>query len=378
MKAYKTEIHPTEEQRRHIEQTFSACRYVFNQYIAANQKAHEAGEKFISGYTFSKYLNNGFRVEHPECSWLREVSSKALKFSIMNAEKAFKRFFRTKRGFPNFKSKKAPRQSYSLISDPGVVRAERHRIYLPMLKWVRLKEFGYIPSGAIISSASVSYEAGRYYVSALVKTTAAEPASPNNEGVGVDLGIKSFAVTSQGEVFENINKARSAKRAERRVRREQRKVSRKVHKGEATERRANLRKQVHKLRVAHKRVRNIRTDYIKKVAAALVKAKPKYIVLEDLNISGMMKNRHLSKAIQKQCFFTFREVLTTMCEAAGVAMIIADRFFASSKICSSCGQKHARLRLKDRTFNCPSCGFSIDRDLNAAVNLKNYGAPLVS
>ena len=102
MKAYKTEVHPTEEQRRHIEQTFSACRYVFNQYIAANQKAHEAGEKFISGYTFSKYLNNGFRVEHPECSWLREVSSKALKFSIMNAENAFKRFFRTKRGFPNF------------------------------------------------------------------------------------------------------------------------------------------------------------------------------------------------------------------------------------------------------------------------------------
>ena len=378
MKAYKTEINPTEEQKCHIDQTFGSCRYVYNQYIAANQKAHKAGEKFITGYTFSKYLNNEFRVENPGCGWLLEVSSKALKASIMNAEKAFKNFFRTKQRFPKFKSKKDGRQSYTIVSNPGTIRAERHRVFLPKLKWVRLKEYGYIPSGVVISSVSVSFEAGRYYVSALVDEELSAPTELHDDGMGVDLGLKSFAVTSHGEVFENINKTRLVKRAERRIRKEQRRVSRKIHKGEATKRRANLRKQICKLRVAHKRVKNIRNDYIKKVASTLVKAKPKYIVLEDLNVAGMMKNRHLSKAIQKQSFYTFRTVLTAMCEVAGIAMIIADRFFASSKLCSACGVKHAGLRLSDRTFSCPSCGFTMDRDLNAAVNLKNYGAPLVS
>ena len=387
-KAYKIEINPTDEQKSKIHRTIGVSRFVYNFYIAYNKEIYEREGKFVSGMDFSKWLNNEYIPNNQEMKWIKEVSSKATKQAIMNGDKAFRNFFKKAKGFPRFKKKKNQDvKAYFPKNNKTDWTIERHRVKIPTLGWVRLKEFGYIPINSIVKSGTVSQKADRYYVSILVEETDIEISNSNigmkifnnnNEGIGIDLGIKEFAVCSDGIKFKNINKTSTVKKVEKKLKREQRKLSRKyeslktrnknIREGRATSQ--NIQKQVIKVQKLHQRLRNIRTDYINKTVFSIVKQKPSYITIEDLAVSNMMKNKHLSKAIASQKFFEFKVKLISKCKQNNIELRIVDRFYPSSKTCSQCGKIKKDLKLSDRIYKC-DCGFTIDRDLNASINLKN-------
>ncbi|PWX51144.1 transposase [Clostridium perfringens] len=378
-RAYKIEINPTDDQKSKIHQTIGVSRFIYNFYIAHNKEIYEKEGKFVSGMDFSKWLNNEYIPNNQDKKWIKEVSSKATKQAIMNGDKAFKDFFKKAKGFPRFKKKKNQDvKAYFPKNNKTDWTLERHRVKIPTLGWVRLKEFGYIPKNSVVKSGTVSQKADRYYVSILVEETYIKISNPNNEGLGIDLGIKEFAICSNGNKFKNINKTSTVKKIEKKLKREQRKLSRKyeslkirnknIKEGRAT--RQNIQKQVVKVQRLHQRLANIRTDYINKTVFSIVKRKPSYITIEDLAVSNMMKNKHLSKAISSQKFFEFKTKLMSKCKQNNIELRIVDRFYPSSKTCSNCGKIKKDLKLSDRIYKC-DCGFTIDRDLNASINLKN-------
>ena len=329
---------------------------------------------------FQKWLNNIYLKENPEYLWIKEVSSKSVKQSIMNADKAFKRFFKKQSGFPRFKKKnRSDVKMYFVRNNPNDCFCERHRINIPTLGWIRLKEKGYIPTskqGYRIKSGTVSRKAGRYYVSVLIDMPDTEKPQLNTFGLGIDLGIKEFAVMSNGIVKKNINKTAKLRKLEKQLKREQRCLSRKYEdvkkrnkkKGEAT--RQNIQKQLLRVQKLHQRIDNIRTDYMNKTIAEIVKTKPSYITIEDLNVKGMMKNRHLAKAVASQKFYEFRIKLETKCKETGIELRIVDRWYPSSKLCHKCGSLKKDLKLSDRKYIC-KCGYHADRDFNASLNLRD-------
>jgi putative transposase len=239
---------------------------------------------------------------------------------------------------------------------------------------VRIKEKGYIPTtkdGWKVKSGTISVRAGRYYISAVVEIPNSGIDNNINDGIGIDLGIKSLAVVSNGKTYANINKSAKMKKMERRLRREQRRLSRKhlkSKKGESTQK--NIQKQRLKVQKLYHRIDNIRTDYINKTIAEIVKTKPSFIAIEDLNVSAMMKNRHLSKAVASQKFYEFRVKLEIKCKANAIELRIVDRWYASSKICHCCGRIKHDLKLSDRIYRC-ECGYISDRDYNASLNLRD-------
>ena len=341
------------------------------------KERYEHGEKFQSAMDFSKWLNNEYLSQHTDYLWIKEVSSKSIKQSITNAYSAYQRFFKKQSNFPKFKKKgKSDVKMYFVKTDAkAVIYCERHRIKIPTIGWVRLKEKGYIPttkSGLVIKSGTVAEKAGRYYVSVLVDVPQKEVEKPTNQGMGIDLGIKDLAICSDGNTYNNINTTQEIKRLEKKLKREQRSLSRMYEnkkKGGATQSK-NIQKQKRKVQKIYRRLDNIRTDYINKVIAKIVKTKPSYITIEDLNISGMMKNRHLSKALSQQKLYEFRTKLTNKCHQNNIELRIVDRWFPSSKICNCCGNVKKDLKLSDRTYIC-TCGYVADRDYNASLNLRD-------
>ena len=376
LKSFKTEINPTEEQKARIRRTIGTCRYVYNFYLGHNKALHDNGEKFMTGKDFSLWLNNEYIPNNPDKTWIREVYSKAVKKSIEDGCTAFTRFFKHQSDFPKFKKKgKSDVKMYFVRNNPKDCQCERHRLKIPTLGWIRIKEKGYIPTtkdGYMIRSGTVSVKAGRFYVSVLVEIPDINIDNNSNEGIGIDLGLKDFAIVSNGKTYRNINKSAGLKKLEKQLIREQRSLSRKyenLKKGESTQR-ANIQKQKLKVQKLHHKMDNIRTDYINKTIAEIVKTKPSYITIEDLNVKGMMKNRCLSKAVASQKFYEFRTRLKAKCDENGIELRVADRFYPSSKTCHHCGSVKKNLKLSDRIYRC-ECGYVADRDLNAALNLKD-------
>ena len=376
LRSFRTEINPTSEQKAKINKTIGTCRYVYNFYLDYNKSLHDKGEKFMTGKSFSVWLNNEYIPNNPDKIWIKEVSSKAVKKSIENGCTAFTRFFKHQSGFPKFKKKgKSDAKMYFVKNNPKDCACERHRLNIPTLGWVRLKEKGYIPTtkdGWKIKSGTVSVRAGRYYVSVLVEMPDVKVTPNGGEGIGIDLGLKDFAIVSSGKTYGNINKSARIRKLEKQLRRAQRCLSRKYEefkKGESTQR-ANIQKQRLKVQKLHQRLDNIRTDYVNKVIAETVKTKPSYIAIEDLNVSGMMKNRHLSKAIASQKFYEFRAKLKVKCGDNGIELRIVDRWYPSSKMCHCCGHVSKELKLSDRIYRC-ACGYVADRDFNASLNLRD-------
>ena len=336
----------------------------------------------MSGKRFSVWLNQEYLPNHPEYAWIKEVSSKSVKKSMENACSAFTRFFKGQSGFPNFKKKgKSDVKMYFVKTDAKtVIPCERHRIKIPTVGWVRLKEKGYIPitkQGYVIKSGTVSCKAGRYYVSVLMDIPDTEKSELKEFGLGIDLGVKEFAVVSNGIVKKNINKTTKVKRLEKQLKREQRCLSRKYEnlkkrnqkrKGEAT--RNNIQKQVLKVQKLHHRIEKIRTNYINQCVNEIVKTKPSYITIEDLNVKGMMRNRHLSKAVASQKFYEFRRKLEGKGKELGIEFRMVDRWYPSSKLCHNCGRIKKDLKLSDREYRC-ECGYRADRDYNASLNLRD-------
>ena len=376
LKSFKTEINPTPEQKIRIHKTIGTCRYVYNFYLCHNKALHDNGEKFMTGKDFSLWLNNKYIPDNPDKTWIREVYSKAVKKSIEDGCAAFTRFFKHQSDFPKFKKKgKSDVKMYFVRNNPKDCQCERHRLKIPTLGWIRIKEKGYIPTtkdGYMIRSGTVSVKAGRFYVSVLVEIPDVNINNNLNEGIGIDLGLKDFAIISNGKTYRNINKSTGLKKLEKQLIREQRSLSRKyesLKKGESTQR-ANIQKQKLKVQKLHHKMDNIRTDHINKTIAEIVKTKPSYITIEDLNVKGMMKNRCLSKAVASQKFYEFRTRLKAKCDENGIELRVADRFYPSSKTCHHCGSVRKNLKLSDRIYRC-ECGYVADRDLNAALNLKD-------
>ena len=376
LKSFKTEINPTDEQKVKIRKTIGTCRFIYNFYLAHNKELHKSDKKFMSSSQFRVWLNNEFLPSHPEYSWIKEAYSKSVTQAVNNGQTAFENFFNHKRAFPEFKKKgRSDVKMYFVRNNPKDCLCERHRIKIPSLGWVRIKEKGYIPTtknGYVIKSGHVSIKADRYYVSVLIEIPDKRIASNSSEGIGIDLGLKDFAIVSNGKTYKNINKSAKLRKLEKKLIREQRSLSRKyenLKKGGSTQKR-NIQKQRLKIQKLHHRIDNIRTDYINKIIAEIVKTKPSYITIEDLNVSGMMKNKHLSKAVASQKFYEFKTKLEAKCKENGIELRIVDRWFPSSKTCHCCKSIKKDLKLSDRIFRC-DCGYIEDRDFNAALNLRD-------
>lgn len=378
MRTYKTEIELNSEQEEKFIKTIGTCRFIYNLFLQKNKELYEKNKdtdlpKYMNNYEFSKWLNNDFIPSNPEFSWIKEVSTKSVRHSIDNANNSFMRFFKGKTRFPRFKKKgKNECGMYFVRTDANTkIKCERHRIKIPTLGWCKLKEFGYIPTDKIIKSGTITKQAGRFYVSVLVDEEVKIQEHNKNEGLGIDLGVKDFAVLSDNTKYKTLKQ----KKLNKKLLREQRKLSRKYEikkknkKGESTNYK-NIEKQKLRVQKIYQRISNTRNDYQNKIINEIVKREPSFITIEDLNVRGMMKNRHLSKAIANQGFNQFIKKLTYKCFLNGIELRQVDRFYASSKTCCKCGMVKNDLKLSDRVYKC-ECGNIIDRDYNASINLKN-------
>ena len=291
----------------------------------------------------------------------------------MNGDKAFKSFFKGLSKFPRFKKKKDIVGIYFPKNNNTDFTLERHRIKVPTIGFVRFKEFGYIPLNSKIKSGTITKDADKYFISVLVEEESKKiTKANNNEGLGIDLGLKDFATISNKQVFKNINKSIKIKNLEKSLKRQQKSLSKKLEnkKRKRGETANNIQKNILRVQRLHRRLRNIRIEYVKHCVNSLVKLSPKFITIEDLNVKGMLKNRHLSKAISKQNFYYFRLFLTQQCNKNNIELRVVDRWFPSSKTCNCCGQIKTDLKLKDRVYKC-DCGYIEDRDLNASYNLRD-------
>ena len=391
LKAFKTEIAPTRKQKGEIVCSIGIARFLYNQYIAYNKKLHKMYQRglldsrqkhFATAKDFDKYVNHNLKIKLP---WIDKCGSKARKKALVNAENAFKRFFDGLAGFPRFKKKSNQDvKLYFPKNNKGDWRIWRHKLMIPTLKQVRLKESGYLPVGAKVINGIVSCKAGRFYVSVVIDIDEKSKYNKDLEayyhittdGIGIDVDVKDLAIVSNGNTFKNINKSSKVKRLEKRLRREQRRLSRKYEfrkkKGGITATAsANIDKQKLKVQKIHHRIDTIREDYENKVVHEIVKQKPRFITMEDLNVKGMMKNKHLAKAVAAQRFNLILTKLKRKAQIIGIEFRTVDRFYPSSKTCHTCGHTNKGLKLKDRVYICPKCGYTEDRDFNAALNLRD-------
>ena len=385
LKGYKTEILPTEEQVHRIFRSISICRWLYNEYITKNRRLYKLYQRgcldenqkhFMSAMDFDKFVNNNLK-NREGFAWINECGSKARKRAIVNAETAFKNFFKEKADFPRFKKKKDQSvKIYFPKNNKWDWTVKRHWVQVPTIGKVRFKEFGYLPIGATVKSGTVSQKAGRFYVSVIIDMPALQYTEPYGEPLGIDLGLKDFVILSDGMKYNNINKTAAIRKLKKKLKREQRRLSRKLEnkrkRGEKSATYfANISKNVLKVQKLYHRLSSIRTDYVNQIINSIVKREPSYIVIENLNVKDMMKNRHLARAVAECKFYEFRAKLTAKCREHGIELRIANRFYPSSKTCHECGYIKRDLKLSDRIYICPECGNTIDRDYQAALNLRD-------
>jgi putative transposase len=370
LRAYKTELDPNDHQRTAFVRHAGACRFVYNWALVDRKRRYEEDHLSTNLYEQKRRFN---ALKHEQFPWLAEVASRPIEQTFMNVDRAFQNFFRRVKagqtpGYPRFKSRKRGLGAFTMRD----VRIEPRRIKLPRIGWVRLKEDGYLPVvGVKVLSANVSERAHRWYVSLQVEQEVTEPTTATGKPIGVDLGIKTLATCSSGKVFEN---PRVLVGRERQLKRLQRQLSRRV-KG------SNRRKEsAARIATLHAKIARTRSHAMHQVTHYLTAiAKPSVVVIEDLNVAGMLRNHSLAKAISDASFAEFRRQLTYKAAWHGVGVLVADRWYPSSKTCSECGAVKASLSLSERTFVCEFCGAMIDRDLNAAVNLSRLaGKPSAS
>lgn len=365
MKAYKTELNPNNVQVSVMLQHCGAARWAYNWGLEQIKQALATGGKIPGSFDLSKCLNA--LKSTPTLPWGYTVSKCAFEGALHNLDTAIKNWRSSKYGarkgrkvnFPHFKSKK---KGIGTCRFTGAIRVFNNSIQLPRVGKIRLKEHDYLPVGAQVKQATISERAGHWFVSVLVDTPKPAPVVTTGEVIGIDVGIKTLATCSNGMTFANP-KALGARTKQ--LSRWQRRMNRRV---KGSRNRAKAKLQVAK---CHKRIADTRLDAHNKAARTIVNLRPSAIVLEDLNVAGMVKNQHVAKALSDAAVGQFSRIITYMAEDVGIQVIKANRFFASSKTCSCCGWKKDNLTLADRTFVCEQCGNILDRDLNAALNLKN-------
>lgn len=377
IKSYKIRIYPTKEQEQKLWQHIVACRYIWNYMLDYQQKLYEAGEKHLSGFSMIKLLtplkNDG---EH---EWLYEVSNTSLQVICQDLAEAYTRFFKNNSGFPKFKSKKRAKAAFPASAEEFYLK-NNSLLNIQKVGKVRYKTDFDLPIGrntVKFKNVRVSNVNDKWMVSFGLECESQAP-ELTDISMGIDLGVKNLATAEfNGEqhVFHNVNKSKQMKLLKQRLKHTQRSISRKYEQnkqGNKFVKTNNIIKEEEKLRKIHVRIANIRKNYLHQITHNLVSMRPKRVVMEDLNVTGMMKNRHLSRSIGEQCFYEFIRQMSYKCEWNGIEFVQVDRFYPSSKTCSCCGNIKKDLKLSDRTYVCNECGVVIDRDYNAAVNLSRY------
>ena len=388
LKTLRVMLIPNDKQRTRLFQFAGSARYAYNWALEQEQKNYESGENFISDYELRKRFTQ-FKNE-PENRWLYTISNNVCKQAIKDAVDAYRKFFKKQVQHPKYKSRKRSRPSF--YADPLKIKFTSTHVKLENIarsrkknrqyaNWFRLAEHERIPIDAKYSNPHISFDGLNWFLTVGIEFYAHEHATKTNDGIGIDLGIKKLAICSSGHIYRNINKTSRVRRLKKKRRRLQCKISRKYEKnkkGESYKKTRNIIKSEKQLlRVTHK-LTDIRTNYIYQVTTEIIKREPSFIVMEDLNVSGMMKNKHLAKAVQEQKLSEFYRIMQYKCEWNGIELITADRFYASSKICSHCGKVKKDLKLSDRTYHCEHCGAVTDRDLNASMNLYQYGKLIIT
>ena len=375
-KALKIELKLTVAQKIKVCQTIGTERFIYNEYIKYNQEQYKLGNKFVSANDFSKYINNIYLPNNPDKKWIKDISSKSVKQAMIYGEKAFKRFFKGLSAFPVFKKKdKNELGAYFVKNNKTDFEFYRHKIKIPTLKFVRVKEYGYIPKNTNIKSGTITKIADRYFLSLIIEIKDIVKAkNTGTKGLGIDLGIKDTAICSDGKVFKNINKIKKVKKLKKKLKRAQREMSRSYEYSKSKKIKLkeckNFNKKKLKVQRIFYRLNCIRDDYNNKIVDEITRVKLKYITIEDLKVSNMIKNRHLSKAIQEQNFYSIRTKLINKCKERNIELRLVDAFYPSSKTCSCCGSVKKDLKLSDRIYKCCNCGLEMDRDYNASINLE--------
>ena len=375
-KALKIELKLTVAQKIKVCQTIGTERFIYNEYIKYNQEQYKLGNKFVSANDFSKYINNVYLPNNPDKKWIKDISSKSVKQAMIYGEQAFKRFFKGLSAFPVFKKKgRNELGAYFVKNNKKDFEFYRHKIKIPTLKFVKVKEYGYIPKNANIKSGTITKIADRYFLSLIIEVDdIVKTKNKNIKGLGIDLGIKDTAICSDGRVFKNINKTIKIKKLKKKLKREQRKMSRCIEYSKSKKIKLkeckNFNKKKLRVQKMFYRLNCIRDDYNNKIVNEITRAKLKYITIEDLKVSNMIKNRHLSKAIQEQNFYSIRTKLINKCKERNIELRLVDTFYPSSKTCSCCGSIKKDLKLSNRIYKCCNCGLEMDRDYNASINLE--------
>ena len=386
VKAIKVMLVPNNVQNSKMFQYAGAARFAYNWALAREKENYEKGNKFISDSELRKEFTRLRNSD--EYAWLQNVSNNVTKQAIKDACAAYKNFFKGLQKYPRFKSKK--RSMPKFYQDNIKIKftdthvkfegfSSSKKVNKQKLNWVRLAEHGCIPTDVKYMNPRISFEGLNWWISVCVEFPDCKEAL-SDEGIGIDLGIKDLAICSDANKYKNINKSKTIKKLEKRKRRLQRSVSRKYEQNKKKGKyckTCNIVKNEKLLLKVNHRLTNIRKNYLNQSTSEIVNRKPRFICIEDLNVSGMMKNRHLAKAVQEQGFFEFRRQLEYKCKDNGIQLIVADKFYPSSKLCSCCGKIKKDLKLSDRTYRC-DCGNVIDRDFQASLNLKAYGEQFAS
>lgn len=371
--AKKVRLYPTEIQEQKLRQSVGTARFIYNWTIARQEENYKNGGKFIPDNDLRKEIT---QLKKTDLQWLSEVSNNVAKQAVKDACDSYKRFFKGLADKPRFKSRKKSKPSF--YNDNCKLKVEDKSVLIEKVGWINIKPYS-IPLGVKYSNPRISFDGKYWYISVGVERELPK-VKLTDESIGIDVGVKDLAICSNGITFKNINKTKEVKRLKKVLKRKQRKVSRKydinkIKKGGENrcqfKKTNNIIKLEKEIRLLHRRLTNIRSNHIHQATNKIVKTKPSRVVMETLNIKGMMKNRHLSKAIAEQCLYEFKRQIQYKCKKYGIEFVEADKWFPSSKTCSCCGAIKKDLKLKDRVYQC-SCGLKIDRDLNASINLSRY------
>ena len=371
--AKKVRLYPTEIQEQKLWQSVGTARFIYNWTLARQEENYKNGGKFISDNDLRKEIT---QLKKTDLQWLSEVSNNVAKQAVKDACDSYKRFFKGLADKPRFKSRRKSKPSF--YNDNCKLKVKDKSVLIEKVGWVNIKPYS-IPLDVKYSNPHISFDGKYWYISVGVERELPK-VKLTDESIGIDVGVKDLAICSNGMIFKNINKTKEVKRLKKVLKRKQRKVSskydiNKIKKGGENrcqfKKTNNIIKLEKEIRLLHRRLTNIRSNHIHQATNKIVKIKPSRVVMETLNIKGMMKNRHLSKAIAEQCLYEFKRQIQYKCKKYGIEFVEADKWFPSSKTCSCCGAIKKDLKLKDRVYQC-SCGLKIDRDLNASINLSRY------
>ena len=365
--AKKVRLKPTSEQEQQLWKSVGTARFIYNWTLARQEENHKNNGKFIQDGELRKQLT---QLKKQDLSWLNDVSNNVAKQAVKDACDAYKRFFKGLADKPKFKSRK--KSKHSFYNDNLKLKVKKNSVLIEKVGWIKTIE--QLPMDCKYSNPRISFDGKYWYLSVGVKQVK-QVIELTNETIGIDIGIKELAVCSNGVRVKNINKKAKVKKIEKRLRRLQRSVSRKYEQNKEGNRfvkTSNIIKQEKEIRLLHRKLTNIRMNHLHQATSKIVKTKPSTIVMETLNIKGMMKNKHLSKAIAQQKLYEFKRQIQYKCGKYGIQFIEADKWFPSSKLCSDCGCVKKHLSLSERIYRCEECGLEIDRDLNASINLSHY------